>query len=73
VIILNKGIKTVCPKCGSTKIFKFRLDSDWCAGAGDYTPENDKSEYTAEEWTMDALDRPDIDIFHCRNCDFIWE
>ena len=62
-----------CPDCGSAKVFMFRLDSDWFYGGGDYWPVNDKSEYTDEEWNMDACDRPDIELYHCRKCRKLWE
>lgn len=64
---------TICPTCGSKKVFHFRLDSDWANGLGDYEPVNDRSEYTDAEWEMDATDRPDIDVFHCLQCDNIWD
>lgn len=62
-----------CPKCGSAKVFRLSIDYDLCYGAGQYVPVNDKSEYTDEEWRMSAEDRPDIDLFHCRSCDHLWE
>lgn len=62
-----------CPDCGSTKVFRLRIDSDWSYGAGDYEPVNERSEYTEEEWNMDACDRPDIELFHCRDCHRMWE
>lgn len=64
---------TVCPECGSKKVFLFRLDSDLGNGMGDYNPVNDQAEYTDEEWKMDACDRPDIELFHCLQCDHLWE
>ena len=62
-----------CPKCGSTKVFRFRMDSDWAYGIGNYEPVNGRTEYTDKEWGMGACDRPDIEVFHCRHCDTVWE
>ena len=39
---------------------------------GDYYPINDRTEYTEKEWNMDASDRPDIEVYHCRTCGHIW-
>lgn len=61
-----------CPKCGSTKVFLLRIDSDWGVGIGNYEPVNPKSEYTDKEWKMDAEDRPDIEVYHCRSCQHMW-
>lgn len=69
----------ICPKCGSNRIFKFRLDSDWASEAGDYEPVNiydedkNKDIYTKEEMKYDSFDRPDIEIFHCLNCQHLFE
>ena len=63
----------VCPNCNSRKIFNLRIDSDWFYGGGDYTPVNDKEDYTEEEWNFDASERPDIDLYHCRKCGLLWE
>ena len=57
-----------CPYCGSKKIFKFRLDSDWATGSGDYGPVNEDQYYTKEELQYDSFDRPDIEIYHCGDC-----
>lgn len=62
----------VCPNCKSTTVFLLRIDSDWCSGLGDYYPINDRTEYTEKEWNMDASDRPDIEVYHCRTCGHIW-
>ena len=64
---------TKCPQCGSTKVFRYRLDSDWAHGIGDYYPVNDRAEYTSREWDMNASDAPDIEIYHCLYCDHLWE
>lgn len=57
----------------SNKVFRLRIDSDWNSGMGDYYPVNSRSEYTENEWNMDASDRPDISVYHCRSCDHMWE
>lgn len=62
----------ICPNCNSTNIFLLRIDSDWCSGLGDYYPINDRTEYTKKEWNMDASDRPDIEVYHCRSCGHMW-
>ena len=61
-----------CPNCGSKKIFSLRIDSDWGYGIGNYEPVNEKENYTDAEWNYDACDRPDIDLFHCCNCNSLW-
>jgi hypothetical protein len=61
-----------CPYCGGKKIFKFRLDSDWAYGAGDYYAVNDDQYYTEEEFKYDSFDRPDIAVYHCRECNEIF-
>ena len=61
-----------CPKCQSPKVFRLRIDSDWGVGMGEYEPVNDRSEYTDKELEMDALDRPDIELFHCLECHEMW-
>ncbi len=63
----------ICPKCGNLKVFRFRLDSDWAYGMGDYSPANDRAHYSDKERNMGACDRPDIDVFHCRQCGAIGE
>ena len=62
-----------CPQCESKKIFYLRIDSDWAAGVGEYHPINDRSEYTDEEWVKTALDRPDIELFHCPKCCLLFQ
>lgn len=59
-----------CPRCGSQKIFKFWLDSDLASVAGDYGSVNEETYYTKEEYHVDTFDRPDIEIFHCGECDY---
>ncbi len=61
-----------CPKCQSPKVFRLRIDSDWGVGIGEYEPVNDRSEYTDKELEMDALDRPDIELFHCLEYHEMW-
>lgn len=70
--IMNRQ-EVVCPVCRSTRVFRLRIDSDWNSGMGDYYPVNSRSEYTENEWNMDASDRPDISVYHCRSCDHMWE
>lgn len=57
-----------CPFCGSYKMFRFCLDSDWGGGSGDYWAVNPDEYYTEEELEMDAFNRPDIELYHCRDC-----
>lgn len=66
LMVYHKEI--LCPKCKSKKIFKFRMDSDWASGSGDYCYVNEKSNYTQEELKFDSFDRPDIEVFHCLDC-----
>ena len=63
----------VCPVCESKKIFKFRLDSDWASGSGDYYTVNPDENYTEEELKYDSFDRPDIEVYHCGDCGNIFE
>ena len=67
----RKEIK--CPMCSSKKIFKFRLDSDWASGSGDYFAINKDDNYTKEELNYDSFDRPDIEVYHCGDCGKIFE
>ena len=62
-----------CPCCGSKKIFKFRLDSDWASGAGDYSAVNENEHYTEEELNYDSFDRPDVEVYHCGECNHFFE
>ena len=64
--------EVICPLCGSKKIFKFRLDSDWASGSGDYTIVNSDENYTDEELNYDSFDRPDIEIHHCGECNYMF-
>jgi len=67
----------ICPRCKSRKIFKLKIDNDWGSGVGDYSPQNvyglNKTEikkiYSKEELNYDSYDRPDIELYHCRECD----
>lgn len=61
-----------CFNCGSKKVFRLRIDSDWGYGVGTYEPVNEKDNYTEDEWNYDACDRPDIELFHCLDCDVLW-
>lgn len=67
----------ICPNCGSSRVGKFRLDSDWAAGAGDWTCGNPDSRwfpdigacYTEEDIrSFEQNDRPDIDCYICCVC-----
>lgn len=59
----------LCPNCDSTQIAKFRLDSDWATGAGDFWPINNDSEYTKEQLEdFDKSHRPDVEVLICLNC-----
>ena len=62
-----------CPKCKSKKIFHLRIDSDWGSGIGNYIPVNSKKEYSHNELELDSYDRPDISVYHCRRCDYLWD
>jgi hypothetical protein len=73
---------TKCPKCESHKIFRLRIDSDWAYGQGDYYPVNidiSKNDsnfngfYTEEELKYNAKNRPDIELYHCLNCNSLFE
>lgn len=63
----------VCKNCGSKRVFVLRIDSDWGYGIGDYYPINEKEHYDPKETELDATDRPDIDLYHCRACGALWE
>lgn len=70
---LNQYRELKCPYCGSHKLFKFQLDSDWASGAGDYNPVNDDKYYTEEELNYDSFDRPDIEVYHCADCNHLFQ
>ena len=70
---LNQYRELKCPYCGSHKLFKFRLDSDWASGAGDYNAVNDDKYYTKEELNYDSFDRPDIEVYHCADCNHLFD
>lgn len=76
---MDKKHFVICKKCGSKHIFKFRLDSDWGYGSGDYNPvnvsygEKHSDIYIDEELKYDACDRPDIEIFYCADCHSLFE
>jgi len=63
----------ICEKCGSKKLFSLRIDSDWSYGTGDYYPVNEDKYYTEEELQYEAIGRPDINIYHCLDCDALFE
>lgn len=63
-----------CPVCGGTHIFKFKHDGDW--SGGDYYPVNDRNTYPADAYEygyMDSTNRPDIELYHCFDCDTLFE
>ncbi|AFA44727.1 hypothetical protein DIDNDMLP_00366 [Klebsiella phage KP13-7] len=63
-----------CSCCGSTQIARFRLDSDWAVGCGDFYPVNDDSEYTEEQLKdFDNSWRPDFEFLYCLNCNSVQE
>lgn len=62
-----------CPRCNSSRIFELRIDNDWGAGNGSYYPINDDEEYTEDDLKLDSYDRPDIDLYHCLKCGYMWE
>ena len=49
------------------------MDSDWASGAGDYNAVNDDKYYTKEELNYDSFDRPDIEVYHCADCNHLFE
>lgn len=58
-----------CPICESTQIARYRLDSDWATGAGDFFPVNPDSEYTEEQHKdFDRSERPDFEFNYCLQC-----
>lgn len=65
------GIK--CPYCNSKRVFKFRLDSDWATGSGNYEPATEETNFTKEELNYDSFDRPSVDVYHCLDCGRIFE
>lgn len=63
-----------CIYCNSTQVARFRLDSDWATGAGDFYPVNDDSEYTEEQLTdFHKSWRPDIECLYCLSCSQVFE
>ena len=69
---MKKQVKR-CPKCDSSRIFSLRIDCDWGGPIGNYYPVNDPAEYTQEDLMLDCFDRPDVWVYHCLNCDHMWE
>lgn len=61
-----------CPYCGSKKIFKFRMDFDRTSGV-DYIAVNDRKYYTNEEFEYNSFDKPNVEIYHCGDCDHFFE
>ena len=62
-----------CPYCKSKRIFKFRLNSDWAMGAGNYEPATEETNFTKEELDYDSFDRPSINVYHCLDFGRIFE
>ena len=62
-----------CPHCNSARVFNLRIDCDWGGLIGDYNPVNNDDEYTEEDLKMDNYDRPDVNVYHCLQCDYMWE
>ncbi|MBC2386403.1 hypothetical protein [Listeria booriae] len=60
-------------ECGSKRIFHLRIDTDWAFGTGEYYPENDDKYYSEEDLEKTADNRPDIYLYHCLDCDKLWE
>lgn len=62
----------ICPKCGSTRVFKLRIDSDW-GGSADYFQVNDDDAYESDDLVLDVTDRPDVEVYHCLKCQAMWD
>jgi hypothetical protein len=62
-----------CRDCESLRIMKFRLDSDWGYGAGSYFAYNKDKHYTQEELDYNGCNRPDIELYHCLDCDALFD
>lgn len=60
-------------ECGNLRVMSLRIDSDWGTGVGNYSAINDEEHYTVEELDFDSYDKPDIDIFHCLDCNSLFE
>jgi hypothetical protein len=60
----------LCPNCKSTRIGRFRLDSDWGGGSGDWSAKNRKDAgYTEQDIkSFEDNDRPDIECCVCCVC-----
>ena len=71
-VVVEKENSVMCPICKSKRIFNLRIDNDWSYGTGIYYPANDEENYSDEELNYNATDRPDIDLYHCLNCDLLW-
>ena len=59
-----------CPYCRSLAVYRFRLGADW-GGNPEYVKANEDVFY--EEYEAVAGERPDLEIYHCRRCDHIFE
>lgn len=71
--VMENAETVVCPYCKSARVFTLRIDSDWAYGTGMYYPANDEDNYSDVELNYNSTDRPDIDLYHCLNCDFLWQ
>lgn len=65
--------KEIKCECGSVRIMRIRIDSDWAYGTGWYEAVNDPKYYTKLELNYDGCNRPDIDVYHCLECGIIFE
>lgn len=69
----SKNNVYVCPNCNSAEIFRLCIDLDWENGLSFYEPVNDKSKYTENQWKIDVCYIPDIELFHCLECNHMWQ
>lgn len=60
----------ICPYCRYKAVYRFCLGSDW-GGNPEYEKANDSPDY--EGFEIAQGERPDIEIYHCRRCDHIFE
>jgi len=60
-----------CPICLSSRILHLRHDQDW--GGGNFGGlVNPRDCYTEDDLRYDEC-VPDIDIYNCLDCNFIWD
>jgi len=48
------------------------MDFDRTSGV-DYIAVNDRKYYTNEEFEYDSFDKPNVEIYHCGDCDHFFE